>query len=65
MPDKIKISVLPDGSFKVETDRVSQANHGNAEMLLREMVKLAGGASKTTRKGHTHTHDHTHDHLEH
>lgn len=43
MPDKIKISILPDGTIKVETGKISGANHLGAEQFLREMSKLAGG----------------------
>ena len=63
--DKMEIEVLADGTFKVSTDKVSMPNHGNAEMLIREMVKLGNGTVE--RKGKqgklTHSHDgHTHTH---
>lgn len=69
--DTITITVLPDGTIKMETDKVSMPNHSNAEGFLREMSRLAGG--ETTRKMkvgadlkgslHKHTHDgHTHSH---
>jgi hypothetical protein len=58
--DTIKIQILDDGSFKIETDKVSMPNHANAEAFLRECAKLAGG--EITRKGkHGHTHAHSHE----
>ena len=59
MQDKIEIEILADGTIKMSTDKISAANHGGAEMLLREIVTMAGG--QATRKGkagfaqHTHT----------
>jgi len=68
MPDKIKVTILEDGTIKVDTDKISGPNHVNAEGFIREMFKLAGGS--ITRKlkhvaqhllGHGHDHhDHTH-----
>ena len=69
MPDSIQIEILADGTFKIETDGISQANHGGAEMLIRELATLAGGKSRRTLKTgaslahahHLHTQDgHTH-----
>ena len=64
MPDKIKITILEDGTIKVATDKVSGANHVNAEGFLREMFKLAGGSIARKMKhgfdhmlGHGHSHD--------
>ena len=65
--DAIKITILEDGTIKTETDKVSAANHGNAEGFLREMFKLAGGNSEmrfkrgtmsVTEKAHDHEHSH-------
>ena len=69
MADEIKISVLPDGTIKIETDKVSAANHTNAEGFIREIFRLAGGTGRRTLKTgaslahahHLHTQDgHTH-----
>jgi len=69
--DAISIKVLEDGTIKIETDKVSAANHVNAEGFIREIFRLAGGTGKRTLKtgaslhhalhvhaadGHTHTH---------
>lgn len=69
MADKIKITILEDGTIKVETDKISGANHVNAEGFLREMFKMAGGAvsrklkhAKSHLFGQQHDHDHDHEH---
>ena len=46
--DSMKITILDDGSIKVETDKVSPQNHMTAEAFMRNIAK-AGGA-KQTRK---------------
>lgn len=71
MADKIEIEILEDGTIKTSTDKVSMANHSNAEGFLREMARLAGGVVKRVIKGgasaahalHVHASDgHTHSH---
>ena len=64
--DKIKVTILSDGTLKIETDRVSGPNHANAEALLREIIIGMGGNVDQKRKtiGHHHheegqkSHDH-------
>jgi hypothetical protein len=47
--DRMKITILPDGTIKTETKSfVSKPNHDNAEQFLRAMAHLAGG--ETTRE---------------
>ena len=46
--DTMDITILDDGTIKVETDKISQANHMTAEAFLRNVAQ-AGGA-KQTRK---------------
>lgn len=62
--DTLRVTVLPDGTLKVETDAVSMPNHMSAERLLLELAKAQGGESKRERlpHHHHHTHAHTHDH---
>lgn len=43
MSDTIVITVLKDGTIKVETSAIGAANHASAEAFLREAAKLAGG----------------------
>lgn len=64
--DTIKITILDDGALKMETDSVSAPNHGNAEIFLKEIARLAGGTSEVKRKGkHSHTHTHQHGEADH
>lgn len=65
MPDVIDIEILADGTIKMSTDKISMANHGGAEMFIRETIKEAGGKSSRARKGGAvgHCHDgHYHEH---
>ena len=63
--DQLKISVLEDGSIKVETDEVGAANHVSAEKFLETMARLAGGETEVVRKGKGHTHTHSHSGVTH
>lgn len=58
MPDTITIEILEDGTIKMSTDKISAANHGGAEMLIREMAKEAGGKETRIRKAGAHYHEH-------
>jgi len=54
--DKLNVTILDDGSVKVETDAVSAANHRNAEQFLLELARACGGKTeRRQRQGHTHT----------
>jgi len=56
--DNIAIEILPDGSLKVTTDRVSMPNHTNAEKFLADLAREMGGETKRHRKAHSHAHAH-------
>jgi len=43
--DTITVEILPDGTIKTETDKVSATNHSTADNFLKEMFRLAGGKS--------------------
>lgn len=69
MPDSLSFEILPDGTIKIESDKISAANHVNAEAFIREVMRLAGGkASRRLKVGaslhhalHVHASDgHTH-----
>lgn len=60
MPDKIKITVLEDGTIRTETDRVSAINHNNATQFLHEIAKLAGGPVTERHKHGKHGQAHSH-----
>ncbi len=57
--DRMHIEILPDGSIKVTTDAISAPNHLEAEALLAELEKKAGGGTTVEATGH-HAHEHTH-----
>lgn len=58
--DTFKVEILGDGSIKVTTDPISPANHMNAEALLTNIARLAGGETKRERRPDAHTHSHHH-----
>ncbi len=59
--DKLAITILEDGTIKVDVDRVSMPNHASAEEFLRLMAELAnGGRQERTRKGQAEHHHHAH-----
>ncbi len=69
MADHISIKVLADGTIKVETDKISLANHLSAEKFLSQTFTLLGGEIKrkakhafqhALNKDHAHDHDHQH-----
>lgn len=62
--DVIKINILPDGTIKSETDKVSGPNHQSAESFLGDMAKKAGGQVTSRARGsgipkQTHSNDQT------
>lgn len=64
--DAITIEILPDGTIKTTTDKVSMPNHSTAEGFLREMARVAGGKTERkarAKKGIVHSHTHSHDGL--
>ena len=63
MADAFTIEILDDGTLKITTDRISMANHGNADMLIRELIKQSGGEVVRSRKTvHCQAHEHFHEH---
>lgn len=58
--DKMKIQILADGTIRVVTDPISPANHMNAEQLLTNIARLAGGETTRERRPDAHTHSHHH-----
>jgi hypothetical protein len=49
--DGMLITVLPDGTLKIETDKISSANHASAEAFLRDANNMMGGTVTRKRKG--------------
>jgi len=61
--DKIKFSILEDGTISIETDEISGENHVSADELLKQLAEVMGGPVQTKHKqGHSHAHSHGHDH---
>jgi hypothetical protein len=65
--DTIRIEVLKDGSLKLTTDAVSDANHYAAEELLKALQQRAGGSTTVENRHpdgveHEHRHEHGHTH---
>jgi hypothetical protein len=48
--DEMKITILDDGTIRVETDSISQANHMTAEAFLRNVATAAGGTQERKHK---------------
>ena len=64
MNDTMTITILPDGTIKVDTGVISQANHLSAEAFVAQLAKLTGGPVEVRHKDATHAHGHTHSHGE-
>jgi hypothetical protein len=57
--DQIEVEVLPDGTIKCTTNKISAANHSSAEGFMAFLARLTGGETTITkRSAHTHTHAH-------
>jgi hypothetical protein len=57
--DTMIIEIMDGGIIKITSeDAISAPNHSNAESLIREIKKDAGGKAthKHLKKGHVHTH---------
>jgi hypothetical protein len=62
--DEIDIEILPDGTVKTTTPKISAANHSSAHSFMHSITDLLGGAKtakKRTGMTHAHEHEHTHD----
>lgn len=59
--NEVKITILDDGSVKVETGAFDGAKHTAAEAWMCDLA-AAFGTTTRTRKPHSHVHEHEHDH---
>lgn len=61
MADVLKVTILADGSLKIDTGKVSMPNHANAEAFLLDLARGCGGDTERKKKpgsfGHSHVHD--------
>ena len=48
--DSMNITILEDGTIKVETDKISQVNHMTAEAFMRNMATACGGHQERKHK---------------
>jgi hypothetical protein len=48
--DAIEYTILPDGTIKWMTGKVSAANHSSADAFLREVGRLLGGETTIERR---------------
>ena len=48
--DEMKITILEDGTIKVETDKISQANHMTADAFMRNLATATGGTQVRKHK---------------
>lgn len=65
MSDNITLTILENGTVRIETDKISGPNHANAEAALLFIAKEMGGEVTRTHRhpgGHVHTHEHEHEH---
>lgn len=62
--DRMTLTVLEDGTAKVETDGISGANHVQAENLLAQFTKLMGGEAHDAKRKQAHGHRHQHGKVE-
>jgi len=64
--DVIRCEILPDGTIKSTTDKISPANHSTAEKFFTSLrSKLGGAMQRMTRGAGHHHHEHgqqTHEH---
>lgn len=48
--DELQVEILEDGTVKISSDLVSQANHATADKLLSELARMLGGSVTVRRK---------------
>ena len=50
MTDRMRITLLPGGLVKIETDQVTGPNHLSADRLIRSLEQDLGGETQVERK---------------
>ena len=58
MTDRMRITILPGGLVKVETDQVTGPNHLSADRLIRGLEQDLGGDPQVERKKQGVLHEH-------
>ena len=54
--DRMTLTVLDDGTAKLEVGGISGANHVKAEDILKQFTKLMGGSYQDEKSKHAHRH---------
>ena len=67
MKAEMELTILPDGTIKVNTGNMAGEHHASADEFLKLVHQLAGGAreTKSTRDQAHHHHHHHHEHHHH
>jgi hypothetical protein len=66
MKAEMTLTVLEDGTLKIETGNLAGDHHASADEFIRELHKLLGGKRETkSTKEHHHHHQHQHEHHHH
>lgn len=64
--DVLNVEILPDGTLKISTDKISMPNHQSAEAFVKGCQTALGGKTdvkhKHGAKAHTHSHEGEHEH---
>jgi hypothetical protein len=55
--DDITITILDDGRIKIETNKISPANHTTAQKFLETITQLSGGDVIKQKKSKSHSHN--------
>jgi hypothetical protein len=61
--DVLDLEILPDGTIRVTTPKISAANHKSADEFLALLAKECGGPVTRTKRAYGHVHQHDHEHL--
>ncbi len=58
----IKITILDDGTARIDTDQITGPAHQAAESALLWIARELGGDVSRVKKSNSHTHHHNHEH---
>lgn len=56
--DRMTLTVLEDGTARLEIDGISGANHAQADKIVAEFARLMGGELKIEKRKEGHAHRH-------
>ena len=63
--DKMTLTILEDGTAKLEVDGISAANHTSADRIVKEFAAMMGGPLKIEHSTKKHSHQHQHGGVKH